>query len=157
LRDEVRLLRQYGWRSRYISEIPGRNSRLDEIQAAVLRAKLPLLDDSNRRRELIAARYSTRLAGQGLTLPVVAEASEAVWHQYAVRTPDRDDLRRKLESAEIFSPVLYPVPLHHQPAYRDESVSLPITERACREVLCLPCHPGIDLDDVDRVCNVILQ
>jgi dTDP-4-amino-4,6-dideoxygalactose transaminase len=157
VRDEVRLLRQYGWRTRYVSEIPGCNSRLDEIQAAVLRAKLPLLDDSNRHRELIAGRYSSRLAGQGLTLPVVAEASESVWHQYAIRTPDRDELRRKLESAGIFSGVLYPVPLHRQPAYLDERVSLPITEQACREVLCLPCHPGLDLEDVDRVCDVIIE
>lgn len=157
LRDEVRLLRQYGWRTRYISEVPGCNSRLDEIQAAVLRSKLPSLDDSNARRTLIARRYSSRLAAQGLLLPVVANGFEAVWHQYAIRTPDRDDLRRKLEHAGIFSSVLYPVPLHHQPAYLDAGISLPITERACKEVLCLPCHPGLDLEDVDRVCDVILQ
>lgn len=155
--DQVRLLRQYGWRTRYISEIPGRNSRLDEIQAAVLRAKLPVLDEDNTKRQAIAARYSERLAGSGLTLPATTPGALPVWHQYAIRTPDREDLRAKLYEADISCASLYPVPIHHQPAYLDRSVSLPITEKACEEVLCLPCHPGLGIDDVDRVCEVILR
>jgi aminotransferase EvaB len=155
--DQVHLLRQYGWRTRYISEIPGRNSRLDEIQAAVLRVKLPSLDDDNTKRQAIAARYGERLAGSGLTLPAATPGAQPVWHQYAVRTGDREELRAKLYEANISCASLYPVPIHHQPAYLDRNISLPITEQACAEVLCLPCHPGLGLDDVDRVCEVILR
>ena len=157
LAEEVRLLRQYGWRTRYISEIPGRNSRLDEIQAAVLRAKLPSLDAANAHRDRLASRYSDRLESSGLVLPVTTARGSHVWHQYAVRTSHRDALRTKLHDAGISAASLYPVPLHHQPAYLDSSLHLPITEQACREVLCLPCHPGLVLEDVDKVCEVILQ
>ncbi|MBA2335065.1 MAG: DegT/DnrJ/EryC1/StrS family aminotransferase [Blastocatellia bacterium] len=157
LADEVRLLRQYGWRTRYISEIAGRNSRLDELQAAILRAKLPSLDESNEARSRIAARYSARLADSSLVLPQVTAGAVAVWHQYAIRTEKRDDLRATLLDAGIACGILYPVPIHHQPAYLDRSTRLPVTEKACDEVLCLPCHPGLGLEDVDRVCEVILQ
>jgi dTDP-4-amino-4,6-dideoxygalactose transaminase len=157
LADQVRLLRQYGWRTRYISEIPGRNSRLDEIQAAVLRTKLPMLDAHNAKRQAIAARYGERLAGSGLTLPAATSGALPVWHQYAVRIGDREELQAKLYEEGISCASLYPVPIHHQPAYLDRNVSLPITEKACAEVLCLPCHPGLGLDDVDRVCEVILR
>ncbi len=157
LADEVRLLRQYGWRTRYISEIAGRNSRLDEIQAAILRAKLPSLEESNATRARIAAHYSARLADSPLVLPRVIDGAIPVWHQYAIRTERRDDLRERLLDAGISTATLYPVPVHHQPAYLDRGASLPVTERACDEVLCLPCHPGLGLADVDRVCGVILQ
>ena len=157
LADEVRLLRQYGWRTRYISEIPGRNSRLDEIQAAILRAKLPSLEKRNASRVAIAERYSERLKDGGVTLPSVTEGGVSAWHQYAIRTPERNNLQRSLHDAGIDAAVLYPVPLHHQPAYLETGVRLPITEAACREVLCLPCHPGLEASDVDRVCEVILS
>ncbi len=155
--ENVRLLRQYGWRTRYISEIPGRNSRLDEIQASVLRAKLPSLDSMNAHRDRIARRYSEKLESSGLRLPVTTEGGSHVWHQYAVRTRDREAMRTRLHEAGIDAASLYPVPLHHQPAYLDSARRLPITEAACREVLCLPCHPGLELEDVDRVCEVILR
>ena len=157
LDEEVRLLRQYGWRTRYVSEIPGRNSRLDEIQAAVLRAKLPSLDEENAHRSMLAARYLEKLADSELKLPVVRHGTSPVWHQFTVRTSTRDDLRSKLADDEISSATLYPVPIHHQPAYLDLAVNLPVSERACREVLCLPCHPAINAEDVDRVCSVILR
>ena len=157
LDEKVRLLRQYGWRTRYVSEIPGRNSRLDEIQAAVLRIKLPYLDDENAYRSGLAARYLERLADSRLTLPVVRPNAEHVWHQFAVRAPRRDALRAALADEGISTGLLYPVPIHHQPAYLDSELSLPITERACAEILCLPCHPGLDLDDVDRVSDAVLK
>lgn len=157
LDEKVRLLRQYGWRTRYVSEIPGRNSRLDEIQAAVLRIKLPFLDDENDYRRSLAARYLDRLAGSSVTLPVVRDNAEHVWHQFAVRAVGRDALRAALLDEGISTGLLYPVPIHHQPAYLDLGVSLPVTERACEEVLCLPCHPGLDLDDVDRVSDAVLR
>jgi dTDP-4-amino-4,6-dideoxygalactose transaminase len=169
LAGRVRLLRQYGWRQRYVSESAGRNSRLDEMQAAILRVKLKYLDAENARRGEIAARYLGQLApladpvsaGFGdpalqLRLPVVAPGVQPVWHQFVVRTPRRDALLAHLAESGIRCGVLYPVPAHRQPAYAQPDVALPVTERACAEVLCLPCHPGLDMADVDRVCTAIL-
>ncbi len=155
--ERVRLLRQYGWRQRYVSEIPGRNSRLDEVQAAVLRVKLVHLETENARRRELAGRYLTKLAGSGLTLPVIAAAVVPVWHQFTVRSERRDALNAHLAARGIRCGVLYPTPLHRQPAYADGSVQLPVTEKACNEVLCLPVHPGMDAADVDRVCAEILR
>ncbi|HTT56968.1 MAG TPA: DegT/DnrJ/EryC1/StrS family aminotransferase [Opitutaceae bacterium] len=155
--EQVRLLRQYGWRERYVSDQPGKNSRLDELQAAILRVKLARLDADNRRRQALAAEYLRRLAGTGLVLPAAAAGCEPVWHQFVVRTPDRDALRAHLAAAGIQSSVLYPVPIHHQPAYRDERLHLPVTEQACRELLCLPMHPGLEPADVETVCARIAE
>ena len=169
LAGRVRLLRQYGWRQRYVSESAGRNSRLDEMQAAILRVKLKYLDAENARRGEFAARYLAQLAplaapvsaGFGdaalqLRLPAVASGMRSVWHQFVVRTPRRDALLAHLAETGIRCGVLYPVPAHRQPAFAQPDVTLPLTERACAEVLCLPCHPGLDMADVDRVCAAIL-
>jgi dTDP-4-amino-4,6-dideoxygalactose transaminase len=159
--DRVRLLRQYGWRQRYVSEIPGRNSRLDEIQAAILRVKLHYLDRENAIRAMHAAQYARRL-GPGATtrsnlrLPIIPADTTPVWHQFAVRSGQRDALRQWLESRGIHCAVLYPTPLHRQPAYAVPALQLPETERACEEVLCLPVHPGLRPEDIDRVCDEIL-
>lgn len=155
--ERVRLLRQYGWRTRYLSEIPGRNSRLDELQAAVLRVKLTQLDAGNAQRRLLAARYLMALAKCGLVLPAVAPGVNPVWHQFVVRTPRREALLAHLADCEIRAGVLYPVPLHRQPAYADPRLNLPLTEQACAEVLCLPVHPGLCLADVDRVAGEIIR
>ncbi len=152
----VRQLRQYGWRERYVSEIPGRNSRLDEVQAAVLRVKLRYLEAENAVRRALAARYLERLGEAGLRLPAVADGAEPVWHQFVVRTAEREALRERLAARGIMCGVLYPVPLHWQPAYAQPGVSLPETERACAEVLSLPVHPGLAVADVDRVCAEII-
>jgi aminotransferase EvaB len=157
LAERVRLLRQYGWRERYVSEIPGKNSRLDELQAAILRVKLARLDADNRRRQAIAARYVRHLATTRLILPDVAAGCEPVWHQFVVRTPDREGLRAHLAANGVQTSVLYPIPVHQQPAYRDDSVRLPITEQVCRELLCLPMHPGLDDAEVDAVCGRIRE
>jgi len=155
--EQVRLLRQYGWRTRYVSEIPGRNSRLDELQAAVLRVKLKHLDGENGKRCSLASRYRDKLGPTGLTLPEVAPGVVPVWHQFTVRTPRRDALLAFLAGRGIRAGVLYPVPLHRQPAYVDAAVHLPETERACAEVLCLPVHPGLELADVDRVAAEVIR
>jgi aminotransferase EvaB len=155
--DRVRLLRQYGWSHRYISDIAGRNSRLDEVQAAVLRVKLRRLDEENTLRRSLAKRYLERLRETPLRLPVTAEDSEAVWHQFTVRTPQRDSLREHLAGSGIMCGILYPVPIHRQPAYAEPTLKLPETERACAEVLCLPIHPAITFEDVDRVCDEIVR
>lgn len=152
--ERVRRLRQYGWQTRYVSEEHGRNSRLDELQAAILRVQLAHLDAGNRRRSEFAALYGTELAGLPLQLPVVAAGRTHVWHQYVVRTPRRDDLKGRLEVEQIFCGVLYPVPVHHQPAYR-QLVALPHTESACAGVISLPLHPGMTHDDVRRVASAV--
>lgn len=158
--EQARLLRQYGWRERYVSAVPGRNSRLDEIQAAILRVKLRYLERENDVRRALAAQYAAQLqplATVGsLRLPTSGPDGVPVWHQYVIRTPARDNLRAALASSGIQATVLYPVPLHRQPAYAQPELSLPVTERACAEVLSLPLHPGMGAADVDRVAREIV-
>ncbi len=152
--ERVRLLRQYGWRTRYVSDEHGRNSRLDELQAAILRARLPRLAAENAQRAQLAAAYVDSLAGAAVRLPFVAPGREHVWHQFVVRTPRREALRGALEAQGIFCGVLYPVPIHRQPGYAQD-ISRPETERACTEVLSLPLHPGLSLADVARVASAV--
>jgi dTDP-4-amino-4,6-dideoxygalactose transaminase len=157
LAGTVRQLRQYGWRERYVSEMPGRNSRLDELQAAILRVKLKYLEAENTTRRELAGRYLTRLANTGLQLPQTSLGQTHVFHQFTLRTPKRDALRAYLLERGISCSVLYPVAVHRQPAFADPALTLPETERACAEVLCLPCHPALTRADVDRVCDEILR
>jgi len=171
---QVRLRRQYGWRSRYVSEGPGRNSRLDELQAAILRAQLPRLDAANARRAHLASRYLARLgalqasAGTGsrigqIKLPSSVPGRTHVWHQFVVRSPHRDALRAHLAAHDIHCGVLYPVPLSAQPAFSSAlppmpgGIPHPEATRACAEVLSLPLHPGVSEAAVDRVCAVVGQ
>lgn len=154
--DRVRSLRQYGWKPRYVSVAPGRNSRLDELQAAILRVKLPSLDAENAVRASHARRYLQRLAGGPWQLPPADERAKSVWHQFALRSPRRHAMLTHLAAHDIHAGVLYPVPLHHQPAYACEQ-KLPVTEQACAEVLCLPVHPGLTLADIDRGCDELLR
>lgn len=149
---KVRLLRQYGWRSRYVSDIHGRNSRLDELQAAILRVRLRRLDAENTHRTKLAAIYLDRLTGTPLLLPVVAPGRTHTWHQFVVRTPHRDALKLHLEQAGVFCSALYPLPVYRQPAYMS-AITLPVTEKACAEVLSLPLHLGMDRGDVERVAE----
>ncbi len=156
LLDQVRALRQYGWRKRYVSEAHGRNSRLDEIQAAILRVRLARLDAENARRTAIAGQYLVGLKSTKLTLPLVLAGRAHCWHQFVVRTPRRDELKTHLEKQGILCGILYPVPIHRQPAYHDAALSFPHTEQACAEVLSLPLHPGLSDDDVARVIREVL-
>ena len=151
LLEKVRLLRQYGWRKRYVSDHHGRNSRLDELQAAFLRVQLSRIEAGNRRRDVIARHYLAALKDTPLRLPVLAEGRTNTWHQFVVRTSRRDELHAHLAKNDIICGVLYPVPIHRQPAYHDASLSLPHTEQACAEVLSLPLHPGLKDEDVARV------
>lgn len=159
--DDVRLaerfstLRQYGWKERHISEEDGINSRLDELQAAMLRIKLARLDEATRRRRQLAAIYDARLDGiGGVALPVVRPGCGHVYHQYVVRCRFRDLLMTRLLSAGVPVSVHYPVPLHQQPAFAQE-VQLPRSEEAAREVLSLPLHPHLSEEAVHKVCDVI--
>lgn len=150
-------LRQYGWRTRYVSDTPGRNSRLDELQAAILRVRLGRLDAENARRAALAADYLGRWAAPGVRLPAAAADRTAVWHQFVVRTPRRDELRAWLAARGVHGAVLYPVPLHRQPAFAQPGVTLPETEAACAEVLSLPLHPGLTVADTTRVAALVAE
>lgn len=149
----VRALRQYGWKQRYIAEDAGRNSRLDELQAAILRVKLPHLDRENAQRREHAARFRATLAGTALRLP--PDAPGAVYHQFVVRHPERESLRQHLAGQGIHAGVLYPVPVHRQPAFAQSGLQLPHTEQACAEVLSLPVHPGLGPADLERVVRAV--
>jgi len=152
----VKSLRQYGWGERYVSDEHGRNSRLDEIQAAILRVRLNMLETENAHRVTLAARYLERLARAHLRLPVTATGRMHAWHQFVVRTSDRDGLKAHLEKCGIICGILYPVPVYRQPAYR-ATPGLPITDEACAQVLSLPLHGGMSLADVDTVAATVLD
>lgn len=143
--EKVRLLRQYGWQDRYVSSIAGWNSRLDELQAGILRVKLRVLDEWNAERRKIAEVYDTVLAHQSLILPEKPADRTHVFHQYVIRTPERDRVRRALMQAGIGTAIHYPRPVHLQPAYRalGNGACLPVTETICAEILSLPMYPQL--------------
>ena len=158
LAKRIRLLQQYGWRERYISDIPGRNSRLDELQAAILRVKLQYLDKDNKRRQSLALIYDELLANTGLTLPEVCSGMNHVYHQYVVRLPQRDALQNYLQNAGIGTNIHYPVPIHLQPAYRDRLpfvTPLTLTEQVARQILSLPMFPQLSDEQIRRVSERI--
>ena len=154
---QLRLLREYGWRDRYVSAIPGENSRLDELQAAILRVKLCHLDAGNARRREVAARYEALLRDvPALTLPSIGPEAAHVFHQYVIRSPKRDELRAYLQAEGIGTLIHYPVPVHRQPAYAHFAQGdLPETERAAREILSLPLYPEIPEEDWQKTAAAI--
>ena len=159
LAARARQVREYGWVERYVSKTVGLNSRLDELQAAVLRAKLGHLDADNEARRRIAVRYDDGLRDTGLTLPVRRADTEHVFHLYVVRSPRRDELQAALKERGVGTLVHYPVPVHLQPAYRGRlpgSDALPETERAAREVLSLPMYPELTDGEVARVIAEVI-
>lgn len=154
--ERVRRLRQYGWDEARESRETGLNSRLDEIQAAILRVKLPHLDADNEKRAGIARFYNEALAGTPLVPPAGRPACEHVYHLYVVRSPDRAAIIKAMRNAGIAAGVHYPVPAHLQPAYRGcgfEAQRLPHTERAAGEVLSLPIYPELSRDDMTKVAE----
>lgn len=160
LGERVRLLREYGWAERYVSHIPGWNSRLDELQAAILRVKLRYLDSDNAARARLAARYAAGLSGLTLTLPVRCDNRTPVYHLYVIRSPHRAELQAFLREQGVGALVHYPVPVHQQPAYQNRlrgSEALPETERAAREVLSLPMYPELSEAEVRVVIDAIAR
>jgi dTDP-4-amino-4,6-dideoxygalactose transaminase len=158
LLDRVRSLRNYGSSERYRHDVVGVNSRLDEIQAAALRAKLHHLDTWNARRSAVAAAYLAGLDGSGLQLPRPTPGREHVWHIFAVRHPERDRLRRSLAAAGVETLIHYPTPPHLQSAYVQLGIgpgALPVTELVCREELSLPIGPHIGAEQVAAVIRAI--
>jgi len=160
LADRVRVLRNYGSRTKYFNEVRGFNSRLDEIQAAVLRVKLKHLDEWNRRRRNIAELYRRELEGCDLILPYVPEWAEPAYHLFVVRSGQRDALHQYLETQGIGTLIHYPVPPHLQQAYCEIGLAagtLPISERIHQEVLSLPIGPHVTEAQVETVTRAVCE
>ncbi|MBA3862325.1 MAG: erythromycin biosynthesis sensory transduction protein eryC1 [Erythrobacter sp.] len=158
LAARIALLRNYGSRQKYVNEVPGVNSRLDPIQAAVLRAKLPYLDAWTDRRRAIAAAYADGLRDTGLILPHVPQWAQPVWHLYVVRAADRDGLQSRLNAAGIGTLIHYPIPPHMQAAYADMAIApddLPLARQLASEVLSLPIGPQLPVESAKRVLAVV--
>lgn len=159
LADRARLLREYGWRNRYVSLLPGLNSRLDELQAAILRVKLKYLDDANARRQALARLYDNRLqAVSSVQTPACGEGIH-VYHQYVVQSPQRDALRAYLQTNGIAALIHYPAPVHSQPAYKGRVAigvgGLRHSEEACQKVLSLPMYPQLTDQQALQVCEML--
>jgi dTDP-4-amino-4,6-dideoxygalactose transaminase len=157
LAEKIRHLRNYGSKVRYQNEFLGMNSRLSELQAAFLRAKIPRLEEWNARRVPLADRYLERLRGVGdLVLPAVPDWATPVWHLFVVRTSRREELQRHLAAREIGTQVHYPVPPHLSKAYAGagwKRGDFPLAERLADEVLSLPIGPHVTPEQVDFVCE----
>ncbi len=160
LAEKLRRLRQYGWERKYYStENNGINSRLDEIQSAVLRVKLRHLPAWNKRRQQIAGMYEDLLTGTSLSLPYVPQGSEHVYHLYVVSHPERNALQARLREQGVGSEVHYPLPAHLQPIYKHIAApgSLPVTERLAAQVLSLPNFPELTDEEVQIVAHTVRE
>ena len=157
LAEQLRTLRNYGSKVKYVNEVQGVNSRLDELQAAVLRVKLKKLPEWNRRRVEIANIYLEGLKGTDLQLPFVPDWASPVWHIFAVRHPERDRLRQALELGGVGILIHYPIPPHRQAAYSSLELKgpFPISEAIHREELSLPIGPHLSLEQAHRVVAAI--
>jgi dTDP-4-amino-4,6-dideoxygalactose transaminase len=157
LADRIGAIRQYGWKERYISAMVGVNSRLDELQAAILRVKLTALDAGIARRQVIAAAYDAALAGGRVSPPVRRPGSLHVFHQYVLRVPDRAAVMAKLRAEGVATAIHYPQPVHLQPAYQGRTPMGPAgcaeTARAAGEVMSVPMFPELTDAQVERVCD----
>lgn len=159
LADKLKALRNYGSKAKYVHEVSGVNSRLDELQAAILRVKLPHLDDWNERRRAIARHYTSRLEGlEGIETPLIAPNNEHVFHLYVIRAREREKLMQFLASREIAGAIHYPVAAHMQGAFSMLGIpanDLPLARRAAEEVLSLPLWPQMRIEDADRVIEAL--
>lgn len=175
LAEKIRSLRQYGWVKRYISEYSGINSRLDELQAAILRVKLRFLASDNMRRREIATFYSRELSSivdntcpspfapstllrtepTSLLLPPARPECFHVYHQYVIRTSQRDQLKEHLSNLGVGTAIHYPIPIHQQPAYAKMNVKLPVTERLNDEILSLPMFPELTDEELKTITDAI--
>jgi dTDP-4-amino-4,6-dideoxygalactose transaminase len=159
LAERIGAIRQYGWKERYISAEVGVNSRLDEVQAAILRVKLTALDAGNARRQAIAATYDQALAGTRFAPPARRAGAGHVFHQYVLRMPDRTAVMARLRAEGIATAIHYPQPVHLQPAYRGRVALGPAgcdeTARAAGEVMSLPMFPELTEAQVQQVSEAL--
>ncbi len=160
LADRISVLRNYGSRVKYVNEVRGYNSRLDPIQAAVLRVKLRHLDAWNARRSALATQYIEGLADTGLVLPQVPEWAEPAWHLFVIGHSRRDNLQRHLTDKNIGSLIHYPIPPHKQQAYAEAGFAadeFPRASRMANELLSLPMGPHLSSDEVSFVISTVLK
>ena len=161
LADRLRLLREYGWREKYVSDFAGLNTRLDELQAAVLRVKLQYLDKENARRRELARIYDTILSVTPVTVPRGRQGADHVYHQYVVQTDGRDALRSFLKAHDVGTLIHYPVPVHMQPGYQGRvglnGAALSHTETICRLILSLPMHAQLTDGEAHEVGNLVVR
>lgn len=160
LAEAVRLLRNHGRTAKSEHVVVGFNSRLDELQAAILLVKLQRMDEWNERRRQIAARYRERLGDLPIGLPAERPGCRHAYHIYGTRTPDRDRLKQALDEAEIGYSLHYPKPAHRQPAMAPwglDRCETPVSDEAAQQVLGLPIHPFLSDAQIDRVCEVLAE
>nr|WP_079441035.1 DegT/DnrJ/EryC1/StrS family aminotransferase [Clostridium chromiireducens] len=154
LAKKIRMYQNYGSEQKYYHEYKGFNARLDEIQAAILRIKLPLLKKWNNERKEIAQIYGANINNSKIILPQYYEGN--VWHQYVIRTEQRDELQKYLSDNGISTVIHYPIPIHKQKAYSELShYSLPVTEELCNTVLSLPIYPYIGEEKLNYIIDVL--
>ncbi len=159
LSDEVRLLRNYGQEKRYFNIIKGFNSRLDEIQASILRFKLGKLDEWNDQRIALAKKYTDSFRDFTIIPPRVFPGNKHVFHLYVIRIKNRDKFIEFLENNGINILIHYPIPIHLQPAYKElqSNNNLPITEKVSKEIVSLPIYPELEKNEVDCVIDKIRE
>ena len=158
LAEKIRALRNYGSKKHYYNKYMGFNSRLDEMQAAILRVKLRHLEEFNEERKMIAQHYLKGLQNTNLILPYVPEWAEPVWHQFVIRSKKRDKLQEFLKSKGIETLIHYPVPIHLQEAYKHlgyKEGDFTIAEKMANEVLSLPMWVGLEKEKIKMICKVI--
>lgn len=156
LAEQVRMLRTHGWKKKYYPEILGYNSRLDEIQAAILRVKLKYVDGWNEQRRAIAHQYDDLLAKIGITVPTEAKDRKHVYHLYMIRVNNRDAVQKHLKDNEIASDIYYPQPLHLAEPCKKQGWSLgqfPVAEKASNELLAIPLYPDLNKSQIEKVVD----
>lgn len=158
LAEKVRMLRNYGAKIKYHHESIGFNRRLDSIQAAILRVKLPRLDAWNTARRRVAAAYAERLADLPIVLPVVGEGNEPIWHLYVIRAADRDTLQRRLAEAGVDTGLHYPIPMNEQQAYPEfHGQRFPVSEGLARQCLSLPMFAEMTEAQIETVTGALRE
>jgi len=156
----IRMRANHGRLDKYVHEMEGVSSRLDGLNAAVLRVKLRHLDAWNAARQQHAARYMEVLRGSGVVLPAVRFRAEPVWHLFVIKVRDRDRVRVKLQQQGVSTGVHYPLPLHRQPAYKHLAIpdgALPVTNRVATEILSLPMYPELSPDQIDGIGKAVIE
>jgi dTDP-4-amino-4,6-dideoxygalactose transaminase len=155
---DLRMMRNYGQQDRYHHPLKGFNSRLDEVQAAVLSAKLKHLDQWNERRRVIASSYQNRIRNDAVTILLERKYGKHVYHLYVVRVSRRSEFQSHLLAHGIETLIHYPIPIHKQESYQDLGYKLgdfPVTERLAEEIVSLPIYPELTDDEIDYICGIM--
>ncbi len=151
----IRMLRQYGWDEARMSQMHGMNSRLDELQAAILRVKLPYLDRDTEKRNAVAAFYNQALKNKNVMMPRVREHAFHAYHLYVIQCDHRDEMVNQLKKHNIIAGIHYAKAAHHMPAYFNPDIKLPVTDNLALHTLSLPMYPELQADELERVVNAL--